>query len=158
MTNPFTNPLGFQNKLSYDEIGEKDGRVVIRLTKPLIYIDKTGRRHEVPVGFECDMSSVPRLPVIFFLWGDKAHREGVLHDYHYRKNSVFNLSRQESDGLFAEAIKSNSPSHPAGSCLISGPMWSGVRLGGWTAFHVMSVNDHYKLDIEYKDAEQEVCR
>lgn len=147
-----TERYGFRGALQSKEIGEKGGRIVHRLTAPLIYIDAKGRKHEIPTGFECDLASVPRVPVIWLLWGDKAHREGVLHDYLYRKDSRHNLSRSEADEIFCEAIKSVSPSHPAQPAWISGPMWAGVRLGGWTAFHSMSVNDQYDLDVKYSEA------
>lgn len=142
--------IGFLNVLESKEIGEKDGRIVHRLTSPLIYVDNKGRKYEIPVGFECDLASVPRVPIIWLLWGDKAHREGVLHDYVYRQGSAHNLSRSEADDLFCEAIKSVSPCHPSQPCYISFPMWAGVRLGGWTAYHNMTVADKYELDVVYE--------
>lgn len=142
---------GFCDTLQSKEIGERDGRVVHRLTAPLIYAAADGRIFEVPDGFECDLASVPRVPIIWLLWGDKAHREGVLHDYLYRRDNPHNLTRHEADSLFCEAIKSDSPSHPANPCWISGPMWAGVRLGGGSAYHRMAVMDSFPLDVCYEE-------
>ena len=48
------------------------------LAKPLKYysemLDKT---IEVETGFETDFASVPRLPIVYTLWGNQTHRETI---------------------------------------------------------------------------------
>jgi len=104
--------------------------------------------------FETDFASVPRLPIIFMKWGDRAHAPATVHDYVYcidgviyvyseeargeegyrhplaRVVAVRTVSQEEADGLFLEAmIAQNTPKD------ISKPMWEGVRLGGGKYFH-----------------------
>jgi hypothetical protein len=89
-----------------------------------------------PTWFETDFASVPRLPVLWEMWGDRAHREAVLHDWLYRKDSVPCVAKEIADGIFLEAMKSTGkPWH------ISYPMYWGVKLGGFTAYHKKNVAD-----------------
>ncbi len=88
----------------------------------------------VPTGFQTDFASVPRIPVIFTLWGDRAHREAVIHDYLYRMDSEPVVSRKEADRVFLEAMKARGKPR-----YISQAMYRGVRVGGWAAFHKRTV-------------------
>lgn len=85
--------------------------------------------------FEMDMASVPRLPIIYSAWGDRVHREAVLHDYLYRVNSRPQVSREQADEVFLEAMKSRGV-----SWWIRWPMYLGVRAGGWGSYHKKFVN------------------
>jgi hypothetical protein len=76
----------FLNTVHTEDLGYYQGRLVRGLLEPLIWIHDNLRR-EIPVGFESDGASVPRLPLIYDAWGDKAHREAFGHDYDYRKDS-----------------------------------------------------------------------
>ena len=58
------------------------------LTEPLIFQSNVMGLIEVPAGFNTDFASVPRLPLIYAVWGDRAHREAVLHDYLYRIDAI----------------------------------------------------------------------
>jgi hypothetical protein len=73
------------------------------LVAPLCYKDKTGRIWVVPVGFTTDFASVPRLPVVYWLFGNTAHAPSVLHDYLIVSARV---PRSQADKLFAEAMES----------------------------------------------------
>lgn len=121
---------GFQNLLSTKEIGEFNGKIIYELTDSLIYIRKNGQRIEVPLRFQTDLASVPRVPFVFMAWGDRAHREAVLHDYVYRYDSAPILPRPEGDGLFKEAMISREQ-----PWYIYQPMFLGVRIGGSSAYH-----------------------
>jgi len=90
----------------------------------------------IPAGFETDLSSVPRLPLIFWFWGGKAHREGVLHDALYRSDVVPCVSRAVADDVFLEAMKSRDKPWN-----IRYPMWMGVRAGGWASYHKKKMFD-----------------
>lgn len=71
------------------------------LMSPLLYeSDAAGKIIEVPVAFETDFASVPRVPVIFDLMGDTAHSAAVIHDYLYSTGEV---SRSVADAVFKEA-------------------------------------------------------
>ena len=129
---------GFQNLLSMKEIGELGGKTIYELTESLIYIRVNGQRIEVPLRFQTDLASVPRVPIVFMAWGDRAHREAVLHDYVYRYDSVPILLRPEADELFKEAMISREQ-----PWYIYHPMYAGVRVGGGSAYHKYPVGHQF---------------
>lgn len=76
----------------------------------------------VPIGFQTDLASVPRLPIVYWLTGATANEAAVIHDYLYSTREV---TREIADAVLREA-----------SALIGVPawrrqmMWAGVRLFG----------------------------
>jgi hypothetical protein len=90
----------------------------------------------VPAGFETDFASVPRVPVVYWLYGNKAHREAVLHDYLYRIDAVPPASYRQANNVFFEAMALRGK-----PVYVRYPMWWGVVLGGWTAYHKKKVSD-----------------
>lgn len=115
----------------------KDDDCVWVLDKPLGYYSSLLKcLVTVPTGFETDLASVPRLPFIYTLWGGKAHREGVLHDYLYRKDAVPGVPRRDADRVFLEAMELRGKPRR-----VRYPMYLGVRIGGWTAYHKHLVAD-----------------
>ena len=115
--------MNFLNNLN---VKLKDGSDSIWvLCRPLEYWSELAGLIIVPTGFETDFASVPRLPFIYTLWGDRVHREAVLHDYLYRKQLPFGLCNK----IFLEAMKSRGvPWH------IRYPMYWGVCIGGFAAY------------------------
>ena len=109
---------------------------VYRLNSPLIYRSDTLGLIAVPAGFQTDFASVPRIPLIYEAWGDRAHREAVIHDYLYRKDSIPVVDRSMADSVFKEAMKATGK-----PWRIWWFMWLGVRAGGWTAYHKLQVGD-----------------
>jgi len=108
-----------------------------RLDAPLIYAsDVLDATVIVPPGFTTDFASVPRVPIAYWFWGDRAHREAVIHDYLYRSDSVPVVPRELADDVFEEAMCCRGK-----SCGVRWPMFWGVRLGGWTAYHKKRVGD-----------------
>ena len=93
------------------------------LTEPLIYESDVAQRIiTVPRGFPTDLASTPRIPVIYELFGNVAHRAAVTHDYVYKSGRE---TRLMADAILREA------------CLVTGVpawrafgMWVGVRFGG----------------------------
>ena len=136
------NFRGFEGALKFEDIGTYNGRAVYRLLAPLVY-----RRREwnitVPAGFETDLASVPRLPIVYLEWGDRAHREAVLHDYLYCIGAVPDIPRSQCDEVFREAMISQG-----NPWWIYQPMYLGVRLGGWTGYKKVAVD--YKFPIGVK--------
>lgn len=93
------------------------------LVADLVYqSDVAKRTFTVPSGFQTDLASVPRLPVIFLLTGDSAREAAVVHDYLY---STHQVDRATADAVLREA-----------SAVTGVPwwrrqlMWAGVRVGG----------------------------
>jgi hypothetical protein len=87
-----------------EELGEIDGKTIYRLVEPLWYTDHNGNGIVVPSDFQHDLASVPRIPIIYTAWGDRSHREAVLHDYLYRTDSEPVVTRAEADEHFKMAM------------------------------------------------------
>lgn len=147
----------FSGCLDAVEIGEYDGRTVHKLNSPLIWVHE-GKRVAIPAGFETDLASVPRVPIVYCWWGDRAHREAVLHDYLYRVGAsiiemgdplgylrnISDFPKEEADWLFREAMIGQGV-----SWTIYHPMYAAVRCAGGSSFHRMKVMDKFTLDVEY---------
>jgi len=79
---------------------------VWRLKHPLMYwSDLLNYTVVVPAGFETDFASVPRVPVAYTLFGDRAHRESVIHDYLFRKDSKPLVNFMTANKVFLEAME-----------------------------------------------------
>lgn len=102
------------------------------LTKDLVYqsdllaaLDLSqclGGLLDVPAGFVTDFASVPRVPVVYMLFGDRAHHESVVHDYLYQTHLC---NRGAADKVFLEAMKARGK-----SAFVRRGMYWGVVLGG----------------------------
>ena len=90
----------------------------------------------VPKGFWTDLASVPRMPIAYWFWGGREHREAVIHDYLYRIDSIPVVSRSFANDIFLEAAKSRGKSK-----WICYPMWWGVCLFGEMDYHKKKVGD-----------------
>lgn len=100
--------------------------------EPLVYQSRLWETLiEVPAGFITDFASVPRVPFVYMLYGDRAHRESVLHDYLYYMAMT---TRKIADCIFLEAMESRGK-----SWFVRQGMYRGVRMGGWVAW-----NEHRK--------------
>lgn len=77
----------------------------------------------VPEGFITNFASVPRIPIIFELVGDRGHSAAVVHDYLY---STAILSRKDCDKVLLQALRRTEVGKPR-SIL----MYLGVRAFGW---------------------------
>ena len=119
---------------------ELDGRSISDkvwlLLAPLRYESDILGPIDVPEGFQTDFASVPRVPFVYEFFGNRAHREAVLHDYLYRIDSVPAATYAQANDVFFEAMKARNK----GSVVRYG-MWWGVVLGGWTAYHKKRVKD-----------------
>jgi len=106
-----------------------------RLLAPLVYKSKLLDTFIlIPTGFETDLASVPRVPIVYWFWGGRVHREAVLHDYLFRINSVPVVSFKEANQAFLEAAKSRHK-----HWLIRYPMYWGVCIGGKSSYHKKKV-------------------
>lgn len=92
----------------------------------------------IPSGFITDLASVPRVPILFPLWGDRAHYESVVHDYLYCVDSIPTVSESDANSVFLEAMEVRGKSWG-----IRYPMYWGVCIGGFTRFHKKTA-DYYK--------------
>lgn len=106
------------------------------LTTPLVYLSDLVGRVTVSAGFETDLASVPRIPIIYSMWGDRAHREAVIHDYLFRIGSVPEVSFSVANRVFLEAMDVR-----AKRWYIRYPMYWAVCFGAKDFFHKRKVND-----------------
>lgn len=139
MANPFSSR--FITKLSLTELGLKDGRVIYSLNKPLIYFSNKLGRIEVPENFQTDLASVPRVPILYMIWGGRAHHEAVLHDYVFRINSIPKASFSAANSLFKEAMKVRCK-----PWYVRSPMYAGVCVGGRSSYHKLKIDHVFKLN------------
>jgi hypothetical protein len=107
------------------------------LHEPLVYdselLDCTVT---VPVGFQTDLASVPRVPVLYVKWGNRAHREAVIHDYLYRIDSIPVVTFDQANNVFKEAMVARGKTKD-----IYEGMYKGVCLGGKSSYHRKYVED-----------------
>lgn len=93
----------FKTKLQVESDG-KDWR----LLQSLIFDSDEYGIIRVPVDFKTDFASVPRLPLVYSLFGNTSHSAAVVHDYLY--SGQMNISRKGADEIFIEAMKSRKQS------------------------------------------------
>lgn len=97
------------------------------LDAPLIYeSDVAGQTFVVPAGFVTDFASVPRVPVVYMLFGDRAHREAVVHDWLYQSHRV---SKGMADKVFKEAMAARGK-----GWFTRWGMYLGVVIGGRSSY------------------------
>ncbi len=109
-------PAAFKTLLAAAWLDKKRRKLVAPLE---FYSAKFDRTFIVPAGYITDLASVPRLPVIYWLFGGTSDEAAALHDWSY--DGV--LSRKDCDELFNEASKAGGA--PGWR---TGPMWLAVRL------------------------------
>jgi len=139
----------FLTELTISEIGDK----LWKLHEPLVYksdiltktvTDTAGFKFDVPyvitvpVGFITDLASVPRVPIVYQFWGGRCHREAVIHDYLYRKDSDPVASFMTANRVFLEAAEARGK-----SIQVRYPMFWGVVLGGRCSYHRRLVKDNF---------------
>lgn len=119
----------FRSKLNIqlESNSANDGRGSWILLSPLVFYSSILRKEIiVPAGFVTDYASVPRLPLMYWLFGDTNHEAAVIHDFLYFTKQT---SRKMADRIFKEA---------AAAIGTSGwrrwLMYAGVRVGGAAAW------------------------
>ncbi len=90
----------------------------------------------VPKCFETDFASVPRVPIAYMAFGNRAHREAVLHDYLYRIDSDPQVSFMQANKVFLEAMELRGKGF-----FTRWAMYMGVVAGGYFSFHKKKVMD-----------------
>lgn len=163
---------GFLTTLSAD-LKEGSDRVWI-IDKPLKYWSESLNglsiippwfetiKEDTPIQdfFETDFASVPRVPVVYIAWGNRAHREATLHDYNFRTDSVIIIYSDEARGecgyltpgariitrrpvtfLEANSIFLESMQSTGKPAYIRYPMYCGVMLGSYSSYHKRMVKD-----------------
>lgn len=113
------------------------------LLAPLRYRSKLlGGIVEAEIGFESDGSSVPRVPIAYWFYGDRAHHESVIHDRLYRSPNrtitvaldngsakTVEITKGLADDVFLEAMAIRDKGY-----FIRKPMFWGVMWGGFSSW------------------------
>jgi hypothetical protein len=126
---------------------KKDSDTIWVLNKPLVYYSSLLKATiTAPALFNTDFASVPRVPIFYMMFGDRAHREAVNHDLCFCKDAadfiVFDdglkhdISFMQANGVFREAMKIRGKSF-----IVRQGMYLGVVLGGYFSFHKRNVMD-----------------
>ncbi len=92
-------------RLELTDMVDDEDRPIWDLINPLAWGDEL-----MPAGLRTNLASVPRLPLVFLLAGDRAHWEAVWHDGEY---ILRRKTRKEADDLFLEMLLAN-PRIPQG--------------------------------------------
>lgn len=82
-------------------------------------------RLTVPAGFETDLASVPRLPLAYALFGGRARRAAILHDYLY----VTQAGKDYADAIFLAAMEAEGVGR-----LTRWTMYAAVRVFGGAVY------------------------
>lgn len=115
----------FLTTLDVELVAEGEDAWILR--NPFAYHSEVlGMIVTVPPGFVTDFASVPRLPVIYMLTGNTAHRPAVIHDFLYTTSAC---ERKQADEVFLEAME--VVGIPAWKRY---PMYWGVRAFGGSHF------------------------
>ncbi len=100
------------------------------LTEPLVfYSELIGKTIIAPAGFVSDFASVPRAPVVYWLFGARANASAAIHDRLYRWCDV---SRNMADRIFNECMKAEGKLG-----FTRWPMTGAVMAFGWFAYKCM---------------------
>lgn len=79
-----------------------EGRGIWEIREPFLYYSDILKDSVlVEVGFLTDFASVPRLPFVFTLLGDTAHKAAVVHDWLYHHHEV--CGEDTANKVFLEA-------------------------------------------------------
>jgi hypothetical protein len=91
--------------LRVEEAGhDLSGRAVWELIEPMLFESEQFGDIVIPPTFRTNYASVPRLPLVFLLAGDRSYKEAALHDWLY---TVHSLTREQADAVFLEALLLN---------------------------------------------------
>lgn len=78
------------------------GRGQWQVVAPITFVSSIGVEFTVPVGFVTDFATIPRIPIVFDVFGDSAHGAATLHDWLYTAKPV---PRPIADRVLLEAME-----------------------------------------------------
>jgi hypothetical protein len=142
----FKSPLVVQG-LRYET--DKGGRALWQVQQPLVFASETlGREITVPAGFITNYASVPRLPLIFLVAGDRSFDEAAVHDWLYTSHEC---TKDQADRVFLEALLLN-PKIPAGlaQTMFKAVSWFGG--GSWSDETSIQQPEHIRALIRQPPA------
>lgn len=124
--------IGFLTPLIVEDLSDRNWRLVAPFLTQVTGDENTWI--EVPKGFETDFASVPRLPIIYSLFGNRAQKPAVLHDYLYSHGGM-EKDKEFADEVFFAAMETNG--NPWYQRYL---MYAAVRMFGGAAFNYPRIN------------------
>jgi len=101
----------------------RSGEQLWEVLTPLGYMsDTTNSTIIVPEGFVTDLTSIPRMPLVYVSLGNKAQMAAVIHDYLY---STAEFTRKIADKVLLEAMEVTQV-----PWIQRRLVYAGVRVGG----------------------------
>lgn len=111
------------NTVEVDDLAAS-GRGFWKLHEPFIYqSDLLGKTITVEKDFITDFASVPRLPIIYWLLGDMAHKAAVIHDWLFHHHEV--CDEQTANLVLREAAQAEGVVHWRKMAIYLGVKWGG---------------------------------
>ena len=121
-----------------------------KLNEPLVYNSNTVGVIVVPEGFVTNFGSVPRLPLMYLLFGGVGDEACTLHDWLYTAphNPIrcgVTVDRSTADKVFRGVVYEclrvddsniSGMAHNLISLGVAWAMWAGVRIGGASHWNV----------------------
>ncbi len=115
------------------------GRGIWRVVQPFVYqSDILGRDIMVEPGFLTDYASVPRVPVLYLLFGDTSHRAAVIHDWLYHHHEICDEQTANRVLLEASTVEGIARWRRLG-------IYLGVVLGGTSSWEEDGASDGHQL-------------
>ena len=115
----------FKSDLIVRKKSNDDNDDIWVVCSPLIYESEILEKSIIiPVGFETNFASVPRIPFVYDLAGGTANEAAVVHDYLYTYHDI-TKTRAVADSILLEASKSTNV-HVIRRYI----MWAAVRVFG----------------------------
>jgi len=138
----------FLTELDVKRLPDKDGQKQWKLLSPLIYESVNVGIIIVPTGFVTNFVSIPRWPIIYWIFGGTSDEESVLHDFLYQnphttgggitvdrsladkvlrgaRYSCERINLDEYESVTLTSVLNNMWAYLGAWCF-----WAGVRVGG----------------------------
>ena len=117
---------GFKTPLKVECLDDlsNDGRGIWKVLEPFeYYSDLLGKSVIVEAGFLTDFASVPRAPLTYYLFGDRAHKSAVIHDWLFHHHEF--CDEATANKVLLEAMEIEGISR-----FNRWSIYAGVRVGG----------------------------
>jgi len=122
----------------------QDGKTIFDLHEPLEWTNGV-KKVTVPVLFQCDLASVPRLPLAYLMVGGMGEVGGLCHDYLYREGATLidglvtrEPTRKEADDIFLTILGEEGVSWWKRKA-----MYYAVRIGAGKNWHKRKVMEPF---------------
>ena len=114
----------------------QEGRGIHRIHEPFVYqSDILGKTITVEAGFLTDFASVPRLPLVYFLFGGVARKSAVIHDWLFHHHEVCDMDT--ANLVLREAAQAEGIAHWRKMGI-----YLGVKFGGKSSWEEDAGNGH----------------